>query len=345
MRCSQQHIIQWATRQSFLRGISSLAMVGRTAVSHGRHTSCAASQQEGQEEIELMTQTPDKIYQQNLSANQLFKYVAALTYDGSRYNGFQLQSGRTPTIQGAIERALRRYVGISREDLNVQGAARTDAGVHARAQAVHFYSHRELEPERSVRALNSLLPDDVRVLNACAVPLDFNVKYSLGKIYHYDIHLEPISDPFTSKYRHHARCSINIAAMEAAAGTFCGTHDFSAFCSKPKDGSDRDPVRTLQTFDTVSIPGGVRFVVEGRGFLYKQVRHIVGALLAVGEGRLGIEDIREALEGGIAAAELNRHGPKMYTVAEARGLCLAHLLLPPPADVLFSYQSIVSEDY
>jgi len=127
---------------------------------------------------------------------------------------------------------------------------------------------------------------------------------------------------------------IDSVAMTTAARVFRGTHDFSAFCSRPKDGSECSSVRTIENFESVQIPGGIRFVVQGRGFLYKQVRHMVGALLAVGEGRLSAKDVENALKGGSEMAERNRHGPKYYTVADARGLTLAHLFLHPPAHVL-----------
>lgn len=276
---------------------------------------------------------------QPCSPQQRHKYIAKLAYDGSCYAGFQLQAGnrsRTRTIQGVVEKALTKFVALPREELLVQGAGRTDAGVHARGQCIQFFSERELDAERTVRALNSLLPADVSVLAACAVPLGFNVRFSLGKVYHYDIHMEPVQDPFTCRFRYHLQQAhrFSVPAMAHAAQAFCGTHKFSAFSSLPRDGSQRPPVRTIRRFEVVPIQGGIRFEVEGTGFLYKQVRHMVGALMAVGEGRLSDGDIEAALRGGSDAAVLNRQGPKQYTVAEARGLCLARVFLPPPGDAL-----------
>ena len=267
-----------------------------------------------------------------------YKYVAEISYDGTRYSGFQLQraSWKTPTIQGLIERALGKFIGLPREELSVQGAARTDSGVHARGQAVHFLSSRLLEStDRAVLALNSVLPEDIRVLRVLRVPLDYNVRFSNGKIYTYDLHLEQIADPFLCRYRFHPPRpdKINLDILSSATGAFLGTHDFSVFSSKPRDGSKRSPMRTIQKCEVARLdPGGCRITVQGDGFLYKQVRHMVGAMLSAAVGRITPEDIAAALKDPIGRGGGVLAHPGAYKVAEPQGLCLTKVFLLAPGD-------------
>lgn len=301
-----------------------------------------------------------------------YKYIAEISYDGTRYNGFQLQKASSPsslltttskskyraathpppTIQGKLETALTRFLGIHRDDLLLQGAGRTDAGVHARGQVVHFFSKRRLEDtNRAVLALNSLLPEDIHVLRVLRVPLDYNVRFSMGKVYTYDLHLDPLgSDPFTQRYRLCPRAllnsnfvNFNVEALSSAAAVFVGTYDFTGFSSKPRDKSQRSAVRTIRRCEIISAPSQqfstscsdplLRIEIEGDGFLYKQVRHMVGAILAAASGRITSEDISKALadpvhRGGVEGGALARSGA--YILAEPHGLCLKKVFLPNP---------------
>jgi tRNA pseudouridine38-40 synthase len=291
-----------------------------------------------------------------------YKYIAEVAYDGTRYNGFQLQhNSKTPTVQGKLENALTRFLGISRKDLLLQGAGRTDAGVHARGQVVHFFSRRLLENNntRAVLALNSLLPEDIHVMRLLRVPLDYNVRFSNGKIYTYDLHLDPLgSDPFTQRYRLCPKINSNFSleALSSAAQVFLGSHDFSAFSSKPRDKSQRTPTRTIRRCEVVATPPAdflkatttatttsttsivdplLRIEIEGDGFLYKQVRHMVGAMLAAASGRISPEDISKALadpvhRGAAQGGALAR--PGAYVLAEPHGLCLKKVFLPDPGN-------------
>jgi tRNA pseudouridine38-40 synthase len=170
----------------------------------------------------------------------LLNYKAILSYDGTAFAGWQLQASQ-PTVQGALERALGRYTGLDRAALGVQGAARTDAGVHALGQAAHFRCRRVLDPPAARRALNSMLPEGVRVLELERVPVDYNVRFTLAKTYFYDLHLDEVHDPFTCRYR----CvpdvpgGIDLQALADAARLFVGTHDFTPFSSASEDGRRR----------------------------------------------------------------------------------------------------------
>jgi tRNA pseudouridine38-40 synthase len=294
-------------------------------------------------------------------------YAAVVAYDGTRFAGFQLQAGRrAPTVQGELERALRRLTGASRRALRVQGAGRTDAGVHARGQCVQWRAPRALAPAAARRALNKQLPPDVRVLRVEAVPTDYNCRFSSGKEYWYDVDLggeegeeeeeggegegeegeeegagggAPAArgggrfDPFATAFlRYRLRPprarAFDLAAAAAAAAAFEGEHDFGAFSSLARDGRDgRGTVRRVRRCALEPLPGGARLVVEGPGFLYKQVRHMAGAVLAAGAGRLAPADVAAALRAGAAGGAAVLRGRS--AVAEARGLCLARVALPP----------------
>jgi tRNA pseudouridine38-40 synthase len=256
-------------------------------------------------------------------SSRRYKYCATVAYDGTRYAGFQLQNAsvhprRLVTVQGKLERALTTFLSVSREALALQGAGRTDAGVHAQDQKVHFYSPRLLSllsddavdggdrscefkdnaeaafhrmgeelssetgvfrrsierPSKALLAINSMLPEDLRVLDLRRVPLDFNVRYSLGKLYSYTYDVcDPVANPLTIRFRHRPRAPwrIDPPAMVHAAGAFVGTHDFSLLSSKPRDGSERSPIRTIRRCEVVPVEGGAKLYVEGDGFLYKQV--------------------------------------------------------------------------
>lgn len=221
-----------------------------------------------------------------------YSYAITLAYDGTDYWGWQLQAAPAappvssggggpskrqprprPTIQLRLEQALVKITGEPREVLKVQAAGRTDAGVHARGQVAQFFARRRpgrppLAPPALLRALNALLPPDVRALAAREVPLDFNVRYALRKTYRYDLDLAPgAADPFQHRFRHRPRRpeALRLAAMADAAQLFVGTHDFSNFANVSADGSHarKDPVKTILRYELLPIEGGARWAQLG----------------------------------------------------------------------------------
>ena len=139
------------------------------------------------------------------------------------------------------------------------------------------------------------------------------------------IHMAPVADPFTWRYRHHPRRPdrLDMEAMAAAAALFVGRHNFSNFRNVSPDGARKNPVRTVTRCELVAIDQGVRLEVAGSGFLYRQVRNMAGALLAVGRRTLAPEQIAHLLAtGGPDATPTQRHAPRGWDVAEAKGLCL-----------------------
>ncbi len=230
-----------------------------------------------------------------------YSYAITLAYDGTDYWGWQLQAAPAappvssggggpskrqprprPTIQLRLEQALVKITGEPREVLKVQAAGRTDAGVHACGQVAQFCARRRpgrppLAPPALLRALNALLPPDVRALVAREVPLDFNVRYALRKTYRYDLDLAPgAADPFQHRFRHRPRRpeALRLAAMADAAQLFVGTHDFSNFANVSADGSHarKDPVKTILRYELLPIEGGARWAQLGCNGLLSPAR-------------------------------------------------------------------------
>lgn len=219
-----------------------------------------------------------------------YSYTVTLAYDGTDYWGWQLQAAPAaqpagglparrqprprPTIQLRLEQALTKITGEPRDALRVQAAGRTDAGVHARGQVAQFTARRRpgrapLAPPALLRALNSLLPADIRAVAAKEVPLDFNVRYALRKTYSYDLDLTPTTaDPFLHRFRHRPRRpeALRLDAMADAAQLFVGTHNFSNFANVSADGSHarKSPVKTILRYELLPIDGGARWAPARR---------------------------------------------------------------------------------
>lgn len=222
-------------------------------------------------------------------APRRFKLVVA--YDGTAYTGWQVQPGR-PTVQEALETALSGIVGHA---VKVHGSGRTDQGVHARGQVAHADLRCRMDAASVGRALNARLPQDVRVLKAALAGPGFHARRSAaGKEYRYFVWNDATVLPDRRLYAAHAYRPLGLAAMRAAAARFVGRHDFASFTANPQREVE-STVRTIFSF-TVSRRGKeVAFRVSGEGFLYKQVRSMVGFLLRVGEGAENPEAVSELL--------------------------------------------------
>lgn len=217
-----------------------------------------------------------------------FKLV--LGYDGTDFHGWQRQP-RKRTVQGELEDALARIAGGR---VAVHGAGRTDAGVHALAQAASFRADLKLKPPEILKALNAVLPRDVRVLSAARVPEDFHARRSArSKIYRYRIYRRPVLPPFLCRYVLHWPYPLDEAVMEQAANLFVRRADFSAFSSNRLLG----PVRRVTRSDVRRRGPELLYTVEADGFLRFMVRAMVGTLLEVGRGRLRPEDLEALFKG------------------------------------------------
>lgn len=222
-----------------------------------------------------------------------------LAYDGTDYHGWQLQPG-LPTIQGAVEAAVSEVEG---SPVKVEASGRTDAGVHALAQVAAFSLRNPIPVENLVRALNRLLPRDIRVLEAAETGADFHPRFdAVAKTYEYRILRCEICSPFERRYVHHHPYPLDEAAMAAAAPRLEGEHDFSSFATADaSDALGRSKVRTIFSSRLTREGDRLLYRVRGSGFLKHMVRNIVGVLLEVGKGNLAPEHVFAVREPGPTA--------------------------------------------
>jgi tRNA pseudouridine38-40 synthase len=254
-------------------------------------------------------------------------YRITLAYDGTDFQGWQAQRAGARTVQGELENALRRLSDGRR--VAVAAAGRTDAGVHALGQVVSFDLPREIEPGELQRALNGLLPDDVRVLEAARAVAGFHARRSAGsKLYRYVLDAGGIALPQRRRVAGYVPWVLDEARVREAASIYVGRHDFAALASA--GGTVKTTVRTVTrseaTFVARREDAGERtlvYEVAGDGFLRRMVRSQVGGLVAVGRGVVSVEDLARAL----AACNRSRWPPP----APAAGLTLVRVDYPTPA--------------
>lgn len=235
-----------------------------------------------------------------------------LCYDGTDYHGWQVQPGLA-TIQGALEAVLTEIEG---SPVHVHGSGRTDAGVHALAQVAAFSVTNPIPAPNLCKAMNRLLPRDIRVLSVEEAAADFHPRYqATAKTYEYRILRSEICPPFERRYLHHHPYPLDETGMRELAPLFEGSHDFSAFAAS--DEGDRRGLSTVRTiFSSCLERSGDRMIyrVRGSGFLKHMVRNIVGVLLEAGKGNLDRADLEARLAPGCEIPA----GP----TAPARGLFL-----------------------
>jgi len=276
-------------------------------------------------------------------------WMLTLAYDGTDFQGWQVQPGQT-TIQGELQAALGRITG---ETPLPQGSGRTDAGVHALAQVASFALQAPIPADNLRRALNRTLPPSIRILEARAVRSGFHARHSaIAKTYEYRIFRGAICPPFLARYVNACPWPLNFEALQVSARFFEGEHDFQSFAATDPDlarrqlvsGSEPDQrgktvaaqfaaasaesaVRTIfsSAWEDLPTDAGDLLVyrVRGNGFLHHMVRNMVGTMLDVGRGHLTLQQ----LPGILAAANRSAAGP----TAPARGLFLHSVEYPPEA--------------
>lgn len=225
-------------------------------------------------------------------------FKLTIAYDGTDFHGWQIQKNK-PTIQGEIVSVLRR---LTQENIQLLGAGRTDAGVHALGQVASFRTQSALSALEFQRALNALLPPAIRIVDVEETGPDFSARWSAkGKIYRYRIYRGRVVPPMLWRYVLHYPFPLDEGAMQDAAARFVGLHDFTSFAASTGS-EDDDKERNMQReiFDTElkrSEEGEeLWFTVHGRSFLRYMVRKMVGTLLEVGRGRLAPADIERLYE-------------------------------------------------
>lgn len=223
------------------------------------------------------------------------KIKCTVAYDGSQFHGYQVQPQKR-TVQREIQNALARMHHGS--TIKIVASGRTDAGVHAYGQVFHFESPLKIPLERWPRALNSLLPGDIYVRHAEAVPETFHARYDVKqKEYRYRLLTRPEPDLFRRAYTAHVAQPLDLEAMNQAAEAIIGTHDFSCFCAANTDVKDK--VRTVFHLSVRREKDDETVIrVVGSGFLYQMVRILTGTLLDVGKHKMAPERIAAIIAGG-----------------------------------------------
>lgn len=219
------------------------------------------------------------------------RYKCIVSYDGTNYSGYQMQP-KDQTIQEEIEKVLSK---IHKREVKTFASGRTDAGVHAKGQVLHFDSELPISLDKFPRVINGFLPDDILIVHMEEVSDDFHARYdAIGKEYRYFVRYDKERDPFTRNYHYHYRYSLDIEAMREAAKDLIGEHDFTSFCSLKTATTNK--IRTIHSIDIVVNDNIIEFRFKGNGFLYNMVRILVGTLLEIGNGRKAVNSIPEILK-------------------------------------------------
>ncbi len=211
-------------------------------------------------------------------------WLLRIAYDGTAYNGWQVQRPGVLTIQGILERRLKRLYG---QPLRTFGVSRTDSGVHALDQRVTVHAPATPPiPVPSLRqALNHGVPPDIRILDITEMPIGFHARHdAVGKAYTYLIHRGNLASPFHCRYCWPVYHTLDVAPMRLAAAQLIGTHDFTAFSTNTRGPEMPDPVKTLHLIEIAEHGPLIRITVIGNSFLYRMMRRIAGYLVSVGRG-------------------------------------------------------------
>lgn len=213
-----------------------------------------------------------------------------IEYDGAGYHGWQHQPWHI-----SIQQTIKEKVEIiAKEKINLIGASRTDAAVHALAQAANFKTRSRMNENQWLKALNSLLPPDIAIKKVAIAPSDFHARFSArGKTYKYQILNQPIPSALCRNYVWHIPYPLKVNEMRKAAKFLIGKHDFSSF--RASSCSAENPVRTIKKLTITKKDGFIKFIIEADAFLHHMVRNIVGTLVEVGMGRLPPDAIKTIL--------------------------------------------------
>jgi tRNA pseudouridine38-40 synthase len=219
------------------------------------------------------------------------RYKLIISYDGSGFSGYQVQPNKR-TVQSELERVLALM--HNGEPIKVSASGRTDAGVHAKGQVIHFDSPLLISEEKWELALNSLLPEDISIRSVMKVNSSFHARFdAIGKEYHYILQLSNKKDPFHRNFSYQYPYDLNLEAMKEASRFFIGTHEFTSFCSARTEVKDK--IRTVETIDFLREDDFLTICFVGNGFLYNMVRILTGTLLEVGTGKRRPEEMADIL--------------------------------------------------
>jgi tRNA pseudouridine38-40 synthase len=243
----------------------------------------------------------------------LRKLRLQVEYDGTGFSGWQRQEGRR-TVQGTLEDGVHQLLG---ERVDVRGAGRTDAGVHAAGQVASLSLRSKIPALGFLRGMNSLLPRDVAIVDAADAAETFDARFSArGKIYRYRIWNHIVRSPLHERASWHCRRPLDLEAMREAAKVLCGEHDFRGY--RASDCDRRNTVRVIRRFDIAKRGALIEIDVEATAFLKNMVRILAGTLADVGRGKRDLPAVLRALETGDRASG--------GVTAPAAGLTLLHVI-------------------
>jgi tRNA pseudouridine38-40 synthase len=237
-------------------------------------------------------------------------YKLTLSYDGTDFRGWQRLPKKGRSVQETIERALERVLG---EEIEIAGAGRTDAGVHALGQVASFHTTARRPPESLMRDLNAVLPADLAVTALEEADVRFHARHNArAKTYRYRILNAPVRDPLSRGYAYHVGEALDLRSMRRAAAVLTGKHDFQSFTNLKEKGKSFE--REIYSIDFSKDGEIIDIAFRGNGFLHNQVRIMAGALIDAGLGKLSEADIQSILEA--------RNRALAPGAAPAAGLCL-----------------------
>jgi tRNA pseudouridine38-40 synthase len=243
-------------------------------------------------------------------------YRVVVHFDGTEYYGWQFQTAEYPTIQAELIRVLKI---IAKKQVLVTGSSRTDAGVHSCGLTANFHLPVAIAADSLKRAMNSLLPNDIRIMECELMDKSFNARFgAVGKTYIYRIFTGQVQSPFDQRFALHFPYPLDLCAMRKATRHFVGARDFTSFSS---DDPGKKKLREIDEFRMRVKGEEITFTVRGKSFLRYMVRNMVGTVLDVGRGKIAAADIPAIF----AAKDRRRAGQ----TAPAKGLTLLQVKYGP----------------
>jgi len=215
------------------------------------------------------------------------RYLLLVTYNGKNYSGYQIQPNGI-TIQQTLENAIKT---ITTQEVNCVASGRTDAGVSAYCQPVHFEINKELNEQKFLHSINGILPEDIKVLSITKT--DLHARFSAKrKTYLYKMYVSNIAQPLMQDALQISP-NLNFKAMRKFIKLLVGTHDFIGF--RASGGTNESTIRTIYSAKLKKQGNYLYFTITGNGFLYKMVRNIVGTMLKIGEGKINLKELKPKL--------------------------------------------------
>lgn len=220
-------------------------------------------------------------------------YKIIVSYDGTRYKGWQRLTTGDMTIQGKLEAILSR---LADTPIEIVGSGRTDAGVHASGQTASFkWPDNRFDEIQLLNDINRYLPDDIAVTSIETVNERFHARFNaIRKTYCYTINTGRIPDVFRQRFQYHLECTLNLEAMKQAASLLLGTHDFTAFCGNSH--LKKSAVRTIESIEIINSGNIITLRYTGDGFLQNMIRIMTGTLIEIGRGERAPESITSILD-------------------------------------------------